>query len=194
MKRPVQRVRGLLFLVSVLAVTLAAWGEDVGVPVPLQADLLARAVAYDRNLRQRGSDPLVVLLVVRAGKGDSERAAAQMESSLGAIATLASRRHREERVAFKTAADLASTCRSRRPGVVYLAPGLGDDVAAIAEALKGVDVLTVTGTASYVPNGVVLGFDLQSGRPRLLVNLGQALRQNVAFEPTFLRLAKVVDR
>jgi hypothetical protein len=180
--------------VSALLVASSVFGEAVGVPVTLQADLLVRAAAYDRNMRGRGGDLLLVVLVVRSGRGDSERAAAQMQASLASVPTIAGRKHREERFAFKTAGDLASFCRSRLPGILYLAPDLGEEVTAIAGALAGADVLSVSGAADYVPRGVVLGFDLQSGRPKLLVNLGQALRQNVSFEPTFLRLAKVVDR
>ena len=61
-------------------------------------------------------------------------------------------------------------------------------------ALRGTDVLSSAAIPGYVESGAVLGFDVTSGRPRLLVHLGQAREQHVSFDPAFLRLAQVVDR
>jgi hypothetical protein len=57
--------------------------------------------------------------------------------------------------------------------------------------LTPVSVLSVGDVPEYVPDGVVLGFDLEAGKPKLLVNLDQARRQNVEFTSDVLRLMKV---
>jgi hypothetical protein len=44
-----------------------------------------------------------------------------------------------------------------------------------------------------VPAGIVLGFDVVSGRPKLLVNLTQAKRQNVSLRAEALKLMKVYE-
>jgi len=44
-----------------------------------------------------------------------------------------------------------------------------------------------------VPRGIVLGFDLVGGKPKMLVNLGQARKQHVAFMAEVLKLAKVFE-
>jgi hypothetical protein len=59
------------------------------------------------------------------------------------------------------------------------------------EALSGVDVLSVSPVPEYVEQGIVLGFDVVSGKPRLLVNLGQARLQHVALRAEVLKLMKV---
>jgi hypothetical protein len=61
----------------------------------------------------------------------------------------------------------------------------------MAEVSSGVDVLTVSAVPDYVPKGIVLGFDLVGGHPKMLVNLGQATRQHVAFTTDVLRLMRV---
>jgi len=43
----------------------------------------------------------------------------------------------------------------------------------------------------YVPAGIVLGFDLVSGRPKLLVNIEQAKKQQVSLPASVLKLMKV---
>ena len=47
--------------------------------------------------------------------------------------------------------------------------------------------------APHVPKGAVLGFDLVSGKPKLLVHLTQAKKQNAAFKAEALKLMKVFE-
>lgn len=63
---------------------------------------------------------------------------------------------------------------------------------ALGKALEGGDVLTAGASPSYVGRGAVLGFDLASGRPQLLVQLAQAGRQNVKLAADVLRLMRVI--
>jgi hypothetical protein len=183
-------VPALAFLFSSSRVS----AEDVAVPVPLQAALLAKVAAYDRNLPERAGERVLVLILVRAETSDSLRAAAQMESALSATATIAGKSHVEERLVYTTPADLAASCRAKKPAIVYVTPGFGSEGPRLSAALQGVDVLTVAAVSSYVSQGTVLAFDVQSGYPKILVHLARALAQHVSFEPAFLRLAKVVDR
>jgi hypothetical protein len=74
---------------------------------------------------------------------------------------------------------------------VYLTPGFDDDVPRIGASLRGVDVLSLGAVPDYVSQGVVLGFDLESGKPKILINLDQAKQQNVSFPADVLRLMKV---
>ena len=45
----------------------------------------------------------------------------------------------------------------------------------------------------YVKEGIVLGFDVVSGRPKLLFNLPQARLQKVALTATVLKLMTVYE-
>lgn len=47
-------------------------------------------------------------------------------------------------------------------------------------------------TSDDVPRGVVLGFDLDQGKPRIVVNLDQAQLQGVKLESSLLKLAQIV--
>jgi hypothetical protein len=53
-------------------------------------------------------------------------------------------------------------------------------------------VLTVASSAQDVENGIVLGFDVISGKPKLVVSLTQARKQNVAFNAAVLKMMKVL--
>jgi hypothetical protein len=166
-----------------------------GAPPPptVQAELLVKLVGYDKNFAARAGDRVHVYILVKSGNAESSRIASQMRSALGDFDTIAELLHDEEIVAFKNASTLAASCKRNHVAIVYLGPGFEDDIAAIAKALDDVDVLTVGSAANYVPEGVVLGFDLQESKPRLLLNIAQARKQHVAFTPAVVRLMKVVE-
>jgi len=186
------------FLLAVPALALALAGlshaQEVAVPIAIQADLLVKVAAYDRNLPNRAGDRVRTLIVSRPGNSTSSRVAGQMAKAMEPKEPIAGLPHDEILYSFSDAGALARTCRERRISLVYLAPGFGDgELNAIADALDGVDVLTAGALADYVPRRVVLGFDLVSGKTKLLVHLAQARRQRVALSSEVLKMATVIE-
>jgi hypothetical protein len=167
--------------------------EEVAVPTRLQADLLARVAGYDRNLPARAGDRVRVLLFAKPADSESTRIVAQMKSALGEIDRIADLPHEEAIVPYVDGRNVADECRSRRAAIVYFGPGFEREVETIRAALDGSDVLSVSAVAGDVPRGIVLGFDLVSSRPKLLVNLTQARRQNIAFRAEVLKMMRVFE-
>lgn len=163
------------------------------VPASIQAQLIAKAVAYDRNFAARAREKAKILLLAKSNEPESRLVAKEMNGAFSSIGTVGDRPHEEQILLYTNAASLAETCKSRSIAIVYLGPGFADDIDAIRRALTSIDVLSVGGVADYVPNGIVLGFDLVSGKPKLLVNLGQARRQHVDFRADVLQLMRVFE-
>jgi hypothetical protein len=163
---------------------------DEPVPVRVQADLLVKVAAYDSGLVARSGDRNV-LLFTNEDDSDGESTPKRMKTELAAVERIAGKPHREELVRYESPAAVAEACRERDAAIAYLPPGLGSKIPAIARALSGIQVLTIAARPEYVKSGAVVGFDLVSGKPQLLVHLGQARRQKVDFKPELLRLAKV---
>jgi hypothetical protein len=184
-------------MAAIVAVTLSLVrvGSAELVPVPLdrQAELLARVAAYDRNMAARAGDGVRVLLVTNESEAESVGLAKRMEAALRSLPDIAGLPHDERVTPFTTAADLAGQCRTQHIAIVYIGSGLGDKVPAIRSALDGVDVLTVAAVPEYVEAGIVLGFDILSGKPKILVHLTQARRQHVELRADLLKLARVFE-
>ena len=185
-----------------LAIVAVAWvllppgtslGDEVAVPVALQAELVAKVASYDRNLASRAGDRVHILIVFNAKSDASNSFAKHMTSALGGVDKIGGLPHDETTAVFGGAKALADACRARRIAILYVAPGLGDEVAGIRSALDGVNVLSVAADAADVPKGIVLGFDLVSGKPKIVVQLGQAKKQEVSFKAELLKLAKVYE-
>lgn len=185
------RVAAFGILALALLPPSAARAEDVPVPINLQAELLFMIAGHDKNLAGRAGAEVRTLIVAKPAD-DSARGAAQFAAAARGKTVVAGLPHRAELLPFTTAPELAEACRSRRPAIVYLAPGFtGAEAVAIAEALEGVGALTASAAPALVRKGVVLGFDLVSGRARLLVDSSQAAKQRVAFGPGVLALMTV---
>jgi hypothetical protein len=162
------------------------------VPIAVQAVLLAKVAAYDRNLPARANGRVNVIIVSKPRDVDADRAAVAMQKALGALPAIAGMAHDDERIDSANPAEIAAILRTRRPAIVYLTSGFDvDETRAIVRVMTGADVLSVGGSPAYVPWGIVLGFDLVSGRPKLLVHLAQARRQNVSLTSNVLKLMRV---
>ena len=162
-------------------------------PIGLEVQLLAKVASYDKHLPERAGERVEVLIVTMPGNADSTRAAAQMQSALAGIAQIDDRPHDDVVLSFAGGPALADACKKRRASIVLFTPGFAEQLDAIRTALDSVDVLSVSSVASYVPKGIVLGFDLVSGKPKLLVNLTQAKKQKVQLSAEVLKLMKVYE-
>lgn len=177
--------------VSLLAGALAA--EEPAVPIGLQTELASKIVAYDRNYTARAGGRAKVVIVSKAGDPESTKVANLVRSALGGMSELGGLPHEEVVHTFASAKALADEVSKQKAAVVYLSTGLSSEVSGIADALNGKDVVTVASVAGDVPKGAVLGFDLVSGKPKLLVHLSQAKKQNAAFKAEALKLMKVFE-
>jgi hypothetical protein len=189
--------RGALAGVAV-ALCLWSWGgsapaSDVEVPVRLQAELLAKVAAYDRSFAERARGRALVLVVVKPGAAESERVGEQILAELAVLPEIGNLPHREEKVLYQSPRALADLVKARGAAIIYMSTNLADQVAPIAAALDGVSVLSVGVVAAYVQSRAVLGFDAQSGKPKLVVHLDQARRQRVDFRAGLLQLARVMQ-
>ena len=194
--RPQRRVRAMLrrsFALTLLVLMLPTRGiaQSMQVPSAVQAELTAKVAGYDRNFAARAGSQAVILLAAMPDDPESMRAALELKGALSRLPTVGDLPHEEQIVTFTNAAALADSVRARKAAIVYFGPGFAKQIPAIREAFSALDVLTVSAVPDYVPSGIVLGFDLVSGRPKLLINIAQARKQHVAFPASVLNLMKV---
>jgi YfiR/HmsC-like len=190
---------GWIVLLALAVLHCMTWGarwaraEDLIVPPRVQAALVGKVVSFDRNFSARVKERVTIAVVSKSSNSDSERATAQMLGAFREVGPIATLPHEELRVPWTDANSLAAFCAERKVAIVYLTPGFDKEAAAIAKALEVSRVLTVAGALSYIKDGLVLSFDLVSGRPKLVVNLASAKRQGIAFDSSFLAIARVIQ-
>jgi len=166
--------------------------DTAAVPFGLQVDLFAKVADYDKTLPGRSQGLVRVVVVVRSGVPESVAAGARVLNALSSVPRISGLPHEDSVVELPTPEALADLCRSRSIGILYLSPGLLDADEAIAKALSGVPVLTVSSTADGARRGAALGFDLVGGKPKLLVNLPVCTAQGIRLSSDVLKIATVI--
>jgi hypothetical protein len=179
-------------LLAALSLLGGAARADVSVPAGLQAHLVAKISAFDRNFAARGGGNVRVLVVENSADNESVDVGSQFASALAGIRKVAGMDAQIDALPFTTASALAERCRTQHVSLVFLSTNLDRELRAIADALTGVDVLTVGATAAYATRGTVVGFDLDEGKPRIVLNLARAKAQNVSFRAELLKLSRLV--
>lgn len=189
----------LLALLRLLLVTLVAVpgvgraDEVVAVPVPLQMELLTKVAAYDRNLPERSPQVVKVLVLVRTGSSQSSHVALQAVRSLEGK-TVANRPLEVTTLSFTDGPALRGRVKTSGVSIIYATPGFTDsELDALASALAGLSVLSAGALPEHTRKGVVVAFDLVSGKPKILVHLQRARAQNVQLSSQLLKLVRVVE-
>jgi hypothetical protein len=180
-------------------ITAATWlsaragaAEEITMPIALQVDLLDRVVRFERNFISRADEPALVVVVQMDDTPASERAAAQADAAIEQAATLGGRPASVIIHTFSSAQALQTAARSA--AILYVMPGFSrQELLEIASTFAGSSVLTVTASSAAVESGLALGFELESSKPRIVVNLPQARAQRLDFSAQLLRLARVVQ-
>jgi YfiR/HmsC-like len=167
--------------------------EDLAMPAQVEASLAGNVAAYDRAFVERAGPKVVIAIVARASDSSSTRAAAQMQAAFQGLTDIGGLPHEEFIVPWQDGQSLTEACVRRKASIVFLAPALAGDIDAIVDCLKNLHVLTVAGTLTYVDRGAVLGFDLVSGKPKIVINLPMAKKQGLAFRASLLKLARVIE-
>jgi len=195
-KSTIARALLLLLLAATLSLAeLSANAEAPAVPLPLQVDLTVKLLEYAQAPSpQAGAGGLMHIgILVKSGSVESQHAGTELKAALGRVARIAGVGHEEITLEWSTAAAMAEQVKSKRLFAVYLTPGLGSDVPSIAYALVGTPVITIGAIDTYVAGGALLGFELTSGRPKMVFNLGQAKRQGVVFRASVMKLMRIIE-
>lgn len=192
----------MLLCALLLSLAAAPERDEPVVPAELQAELLARVLRYDRafatfpspTTSPQGALPAerVKVLIVHRESASSEQFARQLSAALRAAPTLGGLPHDEVLVRFTDRATLLADVQRVGARVVLFAPGFAADAKDIATTLEGRQLITVSATPRGVQEGLVLGFDLVDGKPRMLFNLASARRQQSDFRAEVIKLMTVV--
>jgi hypothetical protein len=184
----------LAVLAWVLCSTARISAQDVTVPISLQMDLLLKVASYDRNLKSRARDKVRVLVLIKRDDAESARSAAQALKVLSESETLEGLPVEASSTTYVDATTLARMTSDNNLAILYVTPGFVEaEIEAIARALDGVSVLSAGALAKYTFRGLVLGFDLAGGKPKLLVHLERAKRQRVELSSSVLKLMRVIE-
>jgi hypothetical protein len=152
---------------------------------------LSKVPAYDRGFRERARDKVHVLVVFKSGNAESERKAQLMRSAVAEQQDIAGLPHDVLTSSYSGAGGLTAEVKRRSVSILYVSTGLSQEVEPITAAMQPLGVITVTAVPDYVRRGLILGFELEAGKPHMSIHLESAKKSGIRFTSALLRLAKV---
>lgn len=186
----------LVLLASLLASTPPAHAaEDKHVSGVRQASVLTRALAYDRNMKDRAGEAVVVGIVYRASNSTSEGLANELLAAFRQLEKFAVHGlpFRAVRVAYEGVPNLREAVRDQGIDALYICNGMDNDIEAIAALAEDRKVLTFASKEDQIGRGLAVGVFDVDGKPTISLNLGASQREGAAFSSDFTRLSKVVN-
>ena len=185
--------RAALFVALILSLVGGrgvAYASDVD--VTRQALVLARALAYDRNLPDRAGATVGIGVLYKTGDHeDSAKKAYESFSALGGV-KVGGLPVEITLVEWHDADTLINGIESGGIDALYVCAGLTDQVEAIKQVSRAKRVLTLASQRSYVEAGMTLGVFENAGEPKLAVNLPASKAEGASFSAELLRLAEVI--
>jgi hypothetical protein len=168
--------------------------EAVGVPVAQQLPLIADALAFNRSLREAGDEDVEIVVAYQTGYRASVQVKDEivLRSTNEDVARILGRSVRWHFVDV-SGPDSLKRALSRNPAAIYIAPLRDLDVAAITAAATRAHVLTISSLSSYLVRGAAVGFEMRSGRSRILINPTVARAAGVDFSAQLLYMAEMVE-
>lgn len=172
----------------VLLLALGAQADEL--PVPLQVQLLQKTASYITTLAPSESGKVKVLVLYPGAT--AARGSETLTTALNGVGQVGKFPLEAKLVALGS---LRESLVTEKPQVLWVASETDEKgVAQVLEACGPMSILTVSGNAAHVKQGVILGFELVEARPRILVHLKQARAQNVVFLSGLLTHSLIVER
>jgi hypothetical protein len=171
----------------------SAWAEQA-LPALLEASLIVRVLAYDRALKARAGGSVTIGILFKGSDRASARAQGEMLQAFGAVEPRSIQGIPFGTVshAYKDRADLSAWAARDKIGILYVAPGLADELDAIRDLSRERKLVTVSPVRSFVERGLAVGTVPKGNKAGILVNLGAAELLGMDLDPKLLQLAEVL--
>ncbi len=185
--------RTILLSLAGVAVSGLAWADTPTVPLQLQVELCNKIIEYVQEPAVLSLDRIRIGIVVKTGVPESMRAGAELKAAFDRAVIANGHAHEQSMVDWSNAKVLAEEARSRKLTVLYFTPGLEAEIGPSAAALVGQRIITVGAVDSFVAQGVIVGFELVSGHPKMIFNLRQAKKQEIVLRAAIIKLMRIVE-
>jgi hypothetical protein len=188
--RPAAAAGALVLLLAAPAVL----AQEMPVPAPTQASLFTKILTFERNLKTRAGQELLIGVLyqkkvrpsleaqeefVRAMCGDPGRRIDGLPLKCVAIE-------------WTSAPEVEAAVVSTGIRILYVAPLRAVAIPEIVAISRAHKITTLTGVPEFVEKGIALGIALRAERPLILVHLAASRAEGADFNSQLLKLARLI--
>ncbi len=192
-KKTLAFAAALVFAALGLASAPALAGELDEVNPDLAAQLFLKVLSYDRNLRSRSGGKLILAIVYRPDREDSERMRGVMQSAfldrasksnVQGMALSVSAVPVDGRTLTKRLQDVGAT-------ILYVTPAMEEWAGVVSAAALALKAPTITSRRSLLDAGMAIAVITKDDKPGIVINLPVTKALGMDLDSNLLRLSEV---
>ena len=171
--------------------------QEMTVLMEVQFPLFLKILVFDRNLKERVGDEIIIGIVYQGRFRKSRRARDEFvdvmkESPVKKVEDIPVRQ-----VSIDVSkSDWESVILNNKIDILYIAPVRALEMKKITDLSRAIKIVTLTGVADYVESGLAVGIGTKGNKPRIIINLPAAKAEGADFSSRLLCLAtvKVIEK
>ncbi len=182
-------------VILLLLVSSNARTQEMAITAQNQFLLFSKILTFERQLRERVGDEIVIGLVYQKKFRSSLNAKIEFEKALNesSIKKINEIEIRYQSINLSENTDLADFILQNHIDVLYITPVRAFDPKSIALVAQTNQVLTMSGVAEYIEAGIAVCVGIKSDKPQILINLQVVKSIGIDFSSQLLKLAKVIQ-
>lgn len=163
------------------------------IPVRIQFEIFFKILSFDKNLKQRGAEGLKMLIVYQKKYRSSlavfhevdDLLQEQQIKDVNKIPITFSFVDIDE-------SSISTAINKEGSNLIYVCPLRGIDIRDLVLLTREKNVLSFTGVADYVYDGVSVGMELKNQKPLILINLDASKEEDADFSSQLLKISKII--
>lgn len=173
---------------------IISFAQEMSVPAKLQYQIFLKILTFDRNLRDRVGDEIVIGIIYQSNFRKSWKV---REEIVEAINESPEKKLEDIPIRYVTINlsgenDLKEIISRNKVDIFYITPIRAFDLRTITVMSRAKKILTLTGVTDYVELGIAVGLGLKRQKPQIIINLTAAKAEGSDFSSKLLNLAKIV--
>jgi len=186
--------RVYVLIMALLIGQLGLMAQEIQVPIRMQVPIFLKILAFDRHLKEKAGDEVVLCVLYQQKYMRSNMAKDEIVSELEKLGDLRIQGLPVRYVAlnFKDRGSLEKAVDEMGIDVFYVTPLRAVELSEITAVARKKKVLTFSTIPEYVESGLSVGLGVRGEKPRIVVNLRAAEAEGAAFSSRLLRLAHTI--
>ncbi len=180
-------------LISILLSCGFAFTQEMPVPVEIQIPLFKKILTFDRNLKTRAGNDVVIGVLFQKGfklsadvKNEFISVATRTQDSIDGLPV------HIVALEYSDEPNLKNNLSKHNIDILYITPMRAIDFKMVTQLSQVHKILTITGVPQYVEDGISIGLDIKADKPQIIINLQSTKAEGADFSSKLLNLAKVI--
>lgn len=183
---------GMLTLAALVSAFRPLPAQEMDVPMRVQMPILVKVISFDRRLRARAPDSVVIGVLMQRGNRASVLAHDEAVEILTAPGTTIDGIPVRVITFDLDRQSIRDVFANEDLTHLYVTPVRAVDIGALASGARAAGITTMTGVAEHLTRGLSLGVGLRGGRPKILVNMAASRAEGADLSAELLKLAELV--